>query len=246
MRYLGFLLVGVGICFTAGAMTVARDEGVAPFVASRMVSTPVPDVLKDEERGMTPNIALWQGSLSTAANGKAEANDEAESKDTVVLLRASPPPAQDIVRPHTCFTTPMIEAVKANDRTELLALLSANYQEANTPDCHHATPLYYAVLHGRFACLKILLLALADPNIADEEGLTPLHLAMYCYWKFRDIEGARLQFEEVIEWLVFCGADASLCAKNGCTPWAYLGSDDKAYIRDVVAQAKNHRRGRGK
>ena len=149
-------------------------------------------------------------------------------------------PAYDGAPLRECPTPDLIVAVQANDRTTLLQKLSENY-EVDVQDCNGKTPLHHAVEQHRLGCLRLLLLAAANPNLADDNGVTPLHLAMSSYAQYSNSSNrlaARLlpHIKSIIKWLLFCGADTMLTTKDGRTSMAFLDGVDEDFFRNVIKE----------
>jgi uncharacterized protein len=78
--------------------------------------------------------------------------------------------------------TPLLFASRQGYADSVKALLEAG-AAINQPSAgDHTTPLLIAAINGRFDLAKSLLDAGADPNIASENGVTPLYAALNCQW----------------------------------------------------------------
>ncbi len=97
---------------------------------------------------------------------------------------------------------------------ELLLIAGADIngraQQNNTAHPHEFTPLISAVKNARPAAVAVLLAKGADPNLADQDGSTPLH-HMALGWKPQ-------KMEETIDLLLEAGADINARDKTGRTP----------------------------
>ena len=66
-----------------------------------------------------------------------------------------------------------------NNRPDLIKLILERGADVNwlSPGGMGRTQLFVCIIHKRFEAMKCLLEAGADPNISDDFGKTPLHLA---------------------------------------------------------------------
>jgi ankyrin repeat protein len=62
------------------------------------------------------------------------------------------------------------------------ALLEAGADVNQRSSGDHITPIIIATLNGHFDLAKTLLDRGADPNLAEDNGVTPLYAAINCYW----------------------------------------------------------------
>ena len=114
------------------------------------------------------------------------------------LANDAPPPPPDP------SASAMLDALRAGDRKRFESLLAANAGAINKKGPGGKTPLLFATLYADAATVRQLLERGADPNIADESDVTPLHLAV------EDLEKTRL--------LVDKGADVNARSVSGRTP----------------------------
>lgn len=103
------------------------------------------------------------------------------------------------------FTTPLIEAVKAQDADVVRELVERRV-DVNVPEGDGATALHHAVYLEDAALVGLLLIAGATPGVANDLGITPLHLASAA-------GNARL-----VAQLLERGAAADVASEAGVTP----------------------------
>lgn len=72
---------------------------------------------------------------------------------------------------------PLHEAARIGDLQRLEGELQRQDVNVNDIDHRHMTPLCYAAHEGRIHVIRMLMEANANPNVADDHGLTPLHYA---------------------------------------------------------------------
>ena len=78
--------------------------------------------------------------------------------------------------------TPLLVAARQGYADSVKALIDAG-ADINQPSAgDHTTPLLIATINGRFDLAKSLLDGGANPNIASENGVTPLYAALNCQW----------------------------------------------------------------
>ncbi|MDH5632237.1 MAG: ankyrin repeat domain-containing protein [Gammaproteobacteria bacterium] len=130
---------------------------------------------------------------------------------SVLIFSASPSaPAKRI------DTYPLHAAAQSNDTERLRTLLSRDAPASqvrlefiNQRDIHGRTALLYAVRNQNANAIQALLAAGASPNIADNAGTTPLHLALTAP---RDILQALLSAGANIYSLDYSGCSALMRA----------------------------------
>jgi hypothetical protein len=216
---------------------------VVPLIASNAISTPTPEVSHIDADAKEGVVAYITPSPSPAsdedATPKCFTSELIVAADTSSSTNALRSPVPERPQSNTCFTTEVIEAVTSNDSKQLLALLMHGHA-VDEQDCYGRTPLHYAVTYGCFTCFCILLLAAANPNIADANGKTPLHVAMRFYAQCAsaaetDID-MLLSLECVIKQLLWCGADPLLRTNTDRTAWDCLDGVDDAYLQSLMQE----------
>src|SRR5258708_10323624 len=95
-------------------------------------------------------------------------------------------------------------ALRAGNRAGFLAAVRGNPRVSTLRGPGGATPLMAAALYGDAALVRIILKRGADPNVANDTGVTPL------MWAVTDIEKTRL--------LVDAGADVNARSADGRSP----------------------------
>lgn len=99
----------------------------------------------------------------------------------------------------------MFRAIASSDRTRLKNMLDAGAQ-MDVRDVNGRTPLEAAVEHQAHACIHLLLVRGAEPNVLGAaNGLSPLHKAA---WGGKD---------GIVRMLLLHGADINLRARDGST-----------------------------
>ena len=123
----------------------------------------------------------------------------------------------------------LLGAATEGNITVIKGLLSAGVD----PNCkmnfvhQHAiltgTPLYYVAQWGLTDAVKVLLEAGADPDLADQDGKTPLQVTMmHSFWpNTTSLPIAKL--------LLDAGADTNRVDNNGCTPLYWAVNKNKQY-----------------
>ena len=112
-------------------------------------------------------------------------------------------------------TSPLCAAAFRGNIEVVKRLLEAPDIRVDHTTHEQVTALAYATTHGHVDVVKFLLDKKADPNIADDEGVAPLHIA--CIYGFTDIAGMLLN----------AGADTELRAGGIYTPYLIAGWADQ-------------------
>jgi ankyrin repeat protein len=120
----------------------------------------------------------------------------AEWPDAVANDAVPPPPDPGATR--------IIDAIRAGDAARVNTELSGNAAAVNAKGAGGATPLMWAALDGDLQTMRQLIERGADPNLANESGVTAL------MWAIPDLEKARLLLEH--------GADPNVKSKDQRTP----------------------------
>lgn len=95
-----------------------------------------------------------------------------------------------------------------------------------------ATPLYQAANHHQAASCRVLLAAGADPNIPNDDGVTPL-LAVVC--AMRGLGNNMAGAVDCLKMLLNHGADVLQGDKRGETPLSHVRKTwSKSVLRDLV------------
>ncbi len=110
---------------------------------------------------------------------------EPEMQVRQVLMKQDPALLEDMLGQNPSFVrlkddggdSPLHWAVRLQCRTAIATLISRG-ADVNDRNADGQTPLYVAALKGRLECARRLLVARADPNIACNHGITPLHRAV--------------------------------------------------------------------
>jgi ankyrin repeat protein len=110
--------------------------------------------------------------------------------------------------------TPLLMAARQGYGDSVQALLDAG-ADINQPSAgDHTTPLLIATINGRFDLAKTLLAKGANPNVASENGVTPLYAALNCQWapkalypQPRAYEQQQITYVELMQALLDKGAD---------------------------------------
>jgi ankyrin repeat protein len=94
------------------------------------------------------------------------------------------------------------------------ALLEAGADADQRSAGDHITPLIIATLNGHFDLAKFLIDRGADPNLAEDNGVTPLYAAINCYWapkalypQPRAFEQQKLTYLDLMSALIDKGAN---------------------------------------
>jgi len=114
---------------------------------------------------------------------------------------------------------PIHLAARQGQRATVAALLDAkaNINEVTLGD--HASPMLVAIINGQFDLAKDLLDKGAEPNLASENGVTPLYAALNCQWAAKALyPQPRAQEQQQLSYLQLM--DALL--KKGANPNARL------------------------
>ena len=114
---------------------------------------------------------------------------------------------------------PIHLAARQGQREAVSALLAAhaNINEPTLGD--HASPMLVAIINGQFDLAKDLLDKGAEPNLASENGVTPLYAALNCQWAAKALyPQPRAQEQQQLSYLQLM--DALL--KKGANPNARL------------------------
>jgi ankyrin repeat protein len=120
-------------------------------------------------------------------------------------------------------TTALMRAVERG-RLEAVEKLIERKARVNSTNSFGETALHFAILKEDISFLKALLTAGADPNIQNDQGLSPLHIAA---GKRRILSGpiysspASAASPEQIELLLKHKADPNLRDTSGVTPLGY-------------------------
>ena len=103
--------------------------------------------------------------------------------------------------------TPLHKAVKAGNFQDVKVLILSGI-DINEKDDFNRTPLYYAVCvsNDMTSIVNILLQNGADPNTADSNLMTPLHIAVQC------------EFIEIVKMLIAKNAKINTKNSAGSTP----------------------------
>eukprot|EP00933_Yihiella_yeosuensis_P064797 TRINITY_DN68313_c0_g1_i1.p1 TRINITY_DN68313_c0_g1~~TRINITY_DN68313_c0_g1_i1.p1 ORF type:complete len:307 (+),score=37.11 TRINITY_DN68313_c0_g1_i1:28-921(+) len=99
---------------------------------------------------------------------------------------------------------------------------SEDFSSPDTPDIRGMTPLMHAAKEARVEPVAMLLLAKADPTVFDEDGVTPLHLAV------------RAGCFESCRALIAAGAVLDAEDDNGNRPFDMLDQESKS-AREIEA-----------
>ncbi len=81
-----------------------------------------------------------------------------------------------------------------------------------------SSALHYAVRAGKLESVRLLVNAGLDPNAADEEGQTPLHVAIRSERRERDWERDSSSYHRIVEYLLENDASLRLTDRSGRTP----------------------------
>ncbi|CAB0039173.1 unnamed protein product [Trichogramma brassicae] len=121
------------------------------------------------------------------------------------------------------------------------------------------TPLHVAIKNGKIKLVEILMRRGANPNLADKNGFTPLHIV--CQSKYDDVDLLKMLFEaadkfnkplqvdardksnctplhlalncgheQIAEWLLRKGADLNLANAEGSTPLHLISAGKMDYV----------------
>ncbi len=104
-----------------------------------------------------------------------------------------------------CFGTALIDAVQDDDRAQVQALL-AKHGNVNAQEVDGSTALSWAAVRCNVEIATLLLKSGANPNLANEQGIGPLYLAI--------TNGS----PAIVTLLLAKGADANLAREDGETP----------------------------
>lgn len=120
---------------------------------------------------------------------------------------------------------PLQEAVKDHNTNRIVELLREN-TDVNLRDRKGNTALHYATVSK--AMTDLLIAAGADPNLTNDDGETPLHMAAY---------GSDIG---VIESLLLNGADPNAVDSDGNTPLHLaVGWEDVYSVKQLLAFGAN-------
>jgi ankyrin repeat protein/thymidine kinase len=102
---------------------------------------------------------------------------------------------------------PILSTAAAIGNTEIvIELLKASYKQQKLQDFDRSRALLQAVLHGHLTTVITLLNMGVDPNIVDENGMSPLHYAVTC--------AVHKNRTSLVQILLENGADPNLESKN--------------------------------
>jgi ankyrin repeat protein len=163
------------------------------------------------------SVAAVAGALAVAALG-AGCGDvllSKESRAEIAAVRAAVESrAEAVNQPTPTNELPIVVAMRT-DSSSLAAWLLARGASATARDTQGRTPLHAAVTYDRpsYALLRALLArGHVDVNVADDRGVTPLHVA------------AQVLQPEAIDIFVHAGADPNRPDALGRTPVHELGA----------------------
>ncbi|HVB38562.1 MAG TPA: ankyrin repeat domain-containing protein [Vicinamibacterales bacterium] len=83
--------------------------------------------------------------------------------------------------------TALLFAVRQGYRDSVEALLQAGADVNQVDAADHTSPLLIAVMNGHFDLAEMLLARGANPNLAQDNGVTPLYAVLNCVWAPRTL-----------------------------------------------------------
>ncbi|HEY7791778.1 MAG TPA: ankyrin repeat domain-containing protein, partial [Vicinamibacterales bacterium] len=83
--------------------------------------------------------------------------------------------------------TPLLFAARQGNTQTVQALLDGGAEINQVDAGQHTSPLLVAVMNGHFDLAEQLLAKGADPNLAQDNGVTPLYAALNCVWAPRTL-----------------------------------------------------------
>ena len=187
----------------------AADEGEDEPEAAEQEET------SEAERAREEAVRLASGAVEEPDEGAEGESGEEAKKEPVER-----PSFFDLVFAHGGLTA-LHYAARDGYTDTVLALLEAGANINQVSDGDQTSPLLIAILNGHFDLALILLEAGADPQLASENGATPLFLALNARWIQKSSyphQGAaqqqRATYLELMESLLTAGADPNVRLKK--------------------------------
>jgi len=133
------------------------------------------------------------------------------------ILAASPSAVDDS---SDSWGTPLHIAAEAGQTRACALLLDRGAQIEACCRNLDATPLSYAVKYKHPDVVRLLLERGADPNVSDEDGVTPLLIAAHCGSKLINppSEPGAEGYVEIVKILLDSGADPNRSSNSGYSP----------------------------
>jgi ankyrin repeat protein len=247
------------------ALHVATRASTLPAVEALLQARA--DVNAADIRGATPLFYASSAAIASALlDAGADINHRDKQGDTTVLCTSNCEVMTALINRNADLSarsetgrTVLMRAVE-NRNMELFQLLLATFGTAalvNEQDYGGVVALSIAVCQNHLSFVTALLAAGADPNIPDDDGLTPLMLA-------RDAEIARRLIDRradinahaqdgytpilfasshdsidasLIELLLDCGADATASHDDGHNSLMLAASEDRVDIMTLLLRA---------
>jgi ankyrin repeat protein len=224
-------------------------------IANAKNSQEIDEILKQEEIGINNSDENGETPLFLAIRA-----------NNVNAVRCLLEKGADPTRRNNNGLTPFqVATIQPEDNVDILDLLLANDKvDINDGGKSGYTLLHLAMATSDVTTVRFLLSKGANPNVADQNGATPLHVAAYCA-DTTDVLGLILEKKEVVinrldndgqtalhyavrgkrvnnvGYLLENGADRTICDKKGNTPFqvaAAAVSQDSAILDLLLANEK--------